>query len=151
MAAILQTSVLAPHFPPRMTSGERYCLVWMSFVKWCDTQQALPKSAILTLMIGPLRFLFFFSLDEFDPPDDLSSEMPDTSLVRMSLNTLVLASGVGDYPNSRRLLSLFFARTLCTWSSYSVVSGLDENVRGSTIDETFTRFGGQSDVNGGAR
>ena len=34
IAAILQTSVLAPHFAPRMTSGERYCLVWMSFVKW---------------------------------------------------------------------------------------------------------------------
>lgn len=33
MAAMLHTSVLAPHFAPRMTSGERYCLVWMSFVK----------------------------------------------------------------------------------------------------------------------
>lgn len=27
MAAILHTSVLAPHFAPRITSGERYCLV----------------------------------------------------------------------------------------------------------------------------
>jgi hypothetical protein len=27
MAAILQISVLAPHLAPRMTSGERYCLV----------------------------------------------------------------------------------------------------------------------------
>lgn len=27
MAAILQTSVLAPHFAPRITSGDRYCLV----------------------------------------------------------------------------------------------------------------------------
>jgi len=34
IAAILQTSVLAPHLAPRMTSGERYCRVWMSFVKW---------------------------------------------------------------------------------------------------------------------
>ena len=31
--AMLHTSVLAPHLAPRMTSGDRYCLVWMSFVK----------------------------------------------------------------------------------------------------------------------
>jgi hypothetical protein len=48
IAAILHTSVLAPHFAPRITSGERYCLVWMSLVKWCPVQHALPKSAILT-------------------------------------------------------------------------------------------------------
>lgn len=34
IAAILQTSVLAPHLDPKITSGDRYCLVWMSFVKW---------------------------------------------------------------------------------------------------------------------
>ena len=34
IAAILQTSVLAPHLAPRITSGDRYCRVWMSFVKW---------------------------------------------------------------------------------------------------------------------
>jgi hypothetical protein len=33
IAAILHTSVLAPHFAPRITSGDRYCLVWISFVK----------------------------------------------------------------------------------------------------------------------
>ena len=33
MAAMDQTSVLAPHFDPRMTSGDRYWRVWMSFVK----------------------------------------------------------------------------------------------------------------------
>ena len=33
MAAILQTSVLAPHLEPRITSGERYWRVWMSLVK----------------------------------------------------------------------------------------------------------------------
>ena len=33
IAAILHTSVLAPHFAPRMTSGDRYCRVCMSFVK----------------------------------------------------------------------------------------------------------------------
>ena len=34
IAAILQTSVLAPHLAPRITSGDRYCRVWISFVKW---------------------------------------------------------------------------------------------------------------------
>jgi hypothetical protein len=59
----------------------------MSFVKWCDTQHALPRSAIFTLIMGPLLFLFFLSLDEeLDAPPDLSSEMPETSLVRMSLS-----------------------------------------------------------------
>ena len=33
MAAILHTSVLAPHLAPSITSGDRYCRVWMSFVK----------------------------------------------------------------------------------------------------------------------
>ena len=33
IAAILHTSVLAPHLAPSITSGERYCRVWMSFVK----------------------------------------------------------------------------------------------------------------------
>lgn len=33
IAAMLQTSVLAPHFAPRITSGERYCRVWISLVK----------------------------------------------------------------------------------------------------------------------
>lgn len=33
IAAILQTSVLAPHLAPKMTSGDRYCRVWISFVK----------------------------------------------------------------------------------------------------------------------
>lgn len=87
IAAILQTSVLAPHFAPRITSGDRYCLVWISLVKWCDTQHALPKSAILTLMIGPLRFRFLFSPADAAPPPDLSREIPDTSLVRSSLSS----------------------------------------------------------------
>jgi hypothetical protein len=34
IAAILQTSVLAPHFAPKITSGDLYCLVWISLVKW---------------------------------------------------------------------------------------------------------------------
>lgn len=85
MQAILQTSVLAPHLPPRMTSGDRYCRVWMSLVKWCDTQHALPRSAIFTLMMGPFRFRFFLSLAGLLPAPGLSKEIPDTSLVRISL------------------------------------------------------------------
>ena len=52
MAAMLQTSVLAPHLAPSMTSGDRYWRVWMSLVKWWPTQQALPRSAILTEMVS---------------------------------------------------------------------------------------------------
>src|SRR5688500_2741122 len=46
--AILQISVLAPHRAPRITSGDRYCRVWISLVKWWPTQHALPRSAIFT-------------------------------------------------------------------------------------------------------
>lgn len=87
MAAMLHTSVLAPHFEPSITSGDRYCLVWISFVKWWFTQQALPKSAILTLMTSkPKSSAFRFSpVDEDEELEDLSREMPDTSFVRRSL------------------------------------------------------------------
>lgn len=50
MADMLHTSVLAPHFAPKITSGDRYCRVWISLVKWWLTQHALPRSAILTLI-----------------------------------------------------------------------------------------------------
>jgi hypothetical protein len=82
MAAMLQTSVLAPHLAPRITSGERYCRVWMSLVKWWFTQQALPRSAILTEMMSNG---FASSALRFSPvPGVLSSEMPDTWFVIMS-------------------------------------------------------------------
>ena len=88
MAAILQTSVLAPHLAPRMTSGERYCLVWISFVKWWLTQQALPRSAIFTLMTSREyeSSAFLFSPDDTDELLALSREIPETSLVRRSLS-----------------------------------------------------------------
>ena len=92
MAAMLQTSVLAPHLEPRMTSGDRYCRVWMSFVKWCPTQQALPRSAIFTEIVsieisggtfsadmGVLELVLLLLLLDFP------RSMPPMSLVRMSL------------------------------------------------------------------
>lgn len=112
IAAMLQTSVLAPHFAPKITSGERYCLVWMSFVKWWLTQHALPRSAILTLMMSlawvssaALRLLLPVAVfgvtspagvvaaealvealaDAFVLPDLLSRLMLEISLVSMSL------------------------------------------------------------------
>lgn len=89
MAAMLQTSVLAPHFAPRMTSGDRYCRVWMSLVKWWLTQHALPRSAILTLIMSKAcasSALRFSPADVVvDEDEDLSRDMPDTSLVRRSL------------------------------------------------------------------
>jgi hypothetical protein len=84
IAAMLHTSVLAPHFAPRITSGERYWRVWMSFVKWWPTQHALPRSAILTEMVSKAvaSSCFFFSEDVVGP---LSSEMLEMSLVKTSL------------------------------------------------------------------
>ena len=41
MQATLQISALVPHRAPRMTSGHRYCLVWISSVKWCSTHVAV--------------------------------------------------------------------------------------------------------------
>lgn len=82
IAAILQTSVLAPHLAPRMTSGERYCRVWISLVKWWLTQHAFPRSAILTLIFSNAGSVGLgFSAAE----EPLSNDMPDTSLLRMSL------------------------------------------------------------------
>lgn len=85
IAAILHTSVLAPHLEPRMTSGDRYCRVWMSFVKWWPTQQALPKSAILTEMLSIAKSSPSFSADEEGSVLVLSMFKPDTSLVKRSL------------------------------------------------------------------
>ena len=46
------------YFDPVSTSGPRYCLVWISVAKWWCSQQAFPRSAILTLKpfsnLGPL-------------------------------------------------------------------------------------------------
>ncbi len=86
MAAMLHTSVLAPHLAPRITSGERYWRVWMSLVKWWFTQQAFPRSAILTLIMSQACMS---SALRFSPAVErgvaaLSSEMPDTSLVNRS-------------------------------------------------------------------
>ena len=86
MAAMLHTSVLAPHLAPRITSGERYWRVWISLVKWWFTQQAFPRSAILTLIMSQacMSSALRFSPVVERGVADLSSEMPDTSLVKIS-------------------------------------------------------------------
>lgn len=83
IAAILQTSVLAPHFAPRITSGLLYCLVWISSVKWWFVQQAFPRSAILTEIVSWEMSWMAFSRCGFLV---LSREMLPTSLVRLSLH-----------------------------------------------------------------
>lgn len=86
MHAMLQTSVLAPHLAPRITSGDRYCRVWMSFVKWWLTQQALPRSAILTEITSICGSVSILSGDpDRDLDWDLPRSMPETLLARMSL------------------------------------------------------------------
>lgn len=95
MAAMLQTSVLAPHLLPRMTSGDLYCRVWMSFVKWCPTQQAFPRSAILTEIFSKARSGVPSADFSFEDVDCLSRLMPDTSLVRRSLVHVSIESSAG--------------------------------------------------------
>ena len=58
-----------------MTSGERYCRVWISLVKWWLTQQALPRSAIFTdiVSIAVARSSWLTSFGEVD----LFREIPD--------------------------------------------------------------------------
>lgn len=125
IAAILQTSVLAPHLEPRITSGDRYCLVWMSFVKWWLTQHALPRSAILTLMTSkprPLSSAFRFSpVDDVDEFEDLSREIPETSFVRRSLAPKELLAGRatragGHGPDARCVQVSRMGRTYAVFS-----------------------------------
>lgn len=51
-------SALRLYLEPVSTSGPLYCLVWISVAKWWCSQQAFPRSAILTLnpfsSLGPL-------------------------------------------------------------------------------------------------
>jgi hypothetical protein len=105
MAAMLHTSVLAPHLLPRMTSGERYCRVWMSFVKWCPTQQALPRSAILTEIFSK-EMSGVCSADLGLGVLDLSRLMSETSLVRRSLGKSVRQHMIGAAGYVRGLFAL---------------------------------------------
>ena len=67
--ATLHISALVPHFAPRITSGQRYCRIWISSVKWCsvhvannrpqhgwavtnDNDMPFPRSAILTVILS---------------------------------------------------------------------------------------------------
>ena len=43
--ATLHISALVPHFETSITSGQRYCRVWISSMKWCSVQVANKKSA----------------------------------------------------------------------------------------------------------
>ena len=115
IAAMLHMSVLAPHFAPRITSGERYCRVWMSFVKWCPTQQALPRSAILTDMMSmPTSSVkHICSIVEL-----LSSEMPETSRSSRSLKPrLVSQRSIENFPGKIEDAYVVFSRCFCFSSS----------------------------------
>lgn len=110
IAAILQTSVLAPHLLPRITSGDLYCLVWMSLVKWWPTQHALPRSAILTEIVSKARSSTIFSPEvsvfEEEVVLDLSRLIPETSLVKRSLDYTSVAI---MQPSQKRLTQSFLA------------------------------------------
>mmetsp|Transcript_31019 Transcript_31019/g.54440 ORF Transcript_31019/g.54440 Transcript_31019/m.54440 type:complete len:213 (+) Transcript_31019:544-1182(+) len=74
MQAIDQTSVGQEYGRPRMTSGERYCLVVMSSVKCLWTQQPLPRSAILEMYRLESLFLPNLELDAFTFSGGFSSD-----------------------------------------------------------------------------
>ena len=112
IADILQTSVLAPHFAPRITSGERYCRVWISFVKWWPTQQAFPRSAILTDIVSKALAVssWLVSFGEAD----LFKEIPDMVCERFSLHVLsAQPSRTEMSAHSRGLLLVFFVIVDC--------------------------------------
>lgn len=116
IADMLQTSVLAPHLAPRMTSGERYWRVWISFVKWCPTQQAFPRSAILTdiVSIALARSSWLVSFGEAD----LFREIPDIVWERFSLDIL---SAWVDCTGERVYTYAVFS--WCFWSSSVLLEG----------------------------
>ena len=47
-----QISASGPYGKHIIASGDLYCLVWISSVKCLSTQQAFPRSAILTIVTG---------------------------------------------------------------------------------------------------
>ena len=117
IADMLQTSVLAPHLAPRMTSGERYCRVWMSFVKWCPTQQAFPRSAILTEMVS-IAFAISSWLVCFGEAV-LFREIPDIVCERFSLDILSdLLRGTDEGMYTHAVFSW------CSWSSSVLLEGV---------------------------
>lgn len=75
-------------------------------MKWWFTQQALPRSAILTLMTSRPKSsaLRFSPVDDEEELEDLSREMPDTSFVRRSLwpGKLVSTGSYSDWATERR-------------------------------------------------
>lgn len=67
-------------------------------MKWWLTQQALPRSAILTLITSRPKSsaLRFSPVDEDEELEDLSREMPETSFVNRSLGPMKSVS-MGNY------------------------------------------------------
>ncbi len=59
-------SAEVPYLAPIMTSGDLYCLVWISVEKWWYDQQPLPKSQIFSRNdssnFGPRFFAFSSSI-----------------------------------------------------------------------------------------
>ena len=89
----------------------------MSFVKWCPTQQALPRSAILTDIVS-IAFAKSSWLVSFGEAD-LFREIPDIVWERFSLDT---PSAPFSYAEEGMFAHAVFSR--CFWSSSVLLEGL---------------------------
>mmetsp|Transcript_22656 Transcript_22656/g.89635 ORF Transcript_22656/g.89635 Transcript_22656/m.89635 type:complete len:215 (-) Transcript_22656:889-1533(-) len=87
MQAMLQMSADVLYLWPMMTSGARYCRVWMSSVKCLCTQQALPRSATFTVVTAS-------SLLPFSSPTSISSAPADPLQIEGSGSTSRMFSGL---------------------------------------------------------
>jgi hypothetical protein len=84
----------------------------MSFVKWCPTQQAFPRSAILTEIVSKAASAACSRSVFDDVLLPLSRLIPDTSLVRRSLIYVSMCSMV-----SSLFTYALFSRCFCASSS----------------------------------
>jgi hypothetical protein len=84
----------------------------MSFVKWCPTQQAFPRSAILTDIVSNAASAACSRSVFDDVLLPLSRLIPDTSLVRRSLvDVTICAMRIGCFTYA------LFSRCFCASSS----------------------------------
>jgi hypothetical protein len=73
MHPTLQISAVASHSAPRMTSGQRYCRVWMFSVKCFQQYDAFPRSPILTWIVSFSDFGLGLDLDCVSGVSDLGA------------------------------------------------------------------------------
>ena len=112
MQAKDQRSADVEYFDPRITSGHRYCLVWISLVNCLYVQQALPKSTNLHLrstdassfcLIDRLPLLLPWSFNFVPSASDnllVPAELEARSLAELALGDDSTAPEVSGLPST---------------------------------------------------